>query len=90
VDLRLHLPPQLYVHPHPQVQLSIDINAEVKDQNSMLDGMGTTLGSTTEMLTSTIGRIGTMISSGGSSHMFAMVGFIVAFFLLLYFLMGSK
>jgi len=36
--------------------LSIDINSEVKSQNNMLDGMGSSLGSTTDLITGTIGK----------------------------------
>jgi blocked-early-in-transport protein 1 len=67
--------------------LSIDINAEVRDQNSMLDGMGSSLGQTTDLLTSTIGKIGVMVSSGGSKHMCYLVLFVVVFFMMLYFMM---
>jgi blocked early in transport 1 len=65
----------------------MDINSEVKDQNRMLDGMGSTMGSTGEMLSNTIGRIGNMISSGGSSHMMYLIIFIVVFFLVLWMFM---
>jgi len=67
----------------------MDINAEVKDQNSMLDGMGSTLGSTTDMITNTIGKIGVMVSSGGSKHMCYLIAFVVFFFFLLYFMMSK-
>ena len=61
----------------------------MKDQNSMLDGMGSTLGSTTDLITNTIGKIGVMVSSGGSKHMCYLIAFVVFFFLMLYFMMGK-
>jgi blocked-early-in-transport protein 1 len=53
----------------------------------MLDGMGSSLGQTTDLLTSTIGKIGVMVSSGGSKHMCYLVLFVVVFFMMLYFMM---
>ncbi len=73
------------------IQLSIDINSEVKSQNSMLDDMGGSLGSTTEMIQSTIGKIGNMITTASSQHMYYMIVFIVFFFLVVYwFMQGNR
>ena len=49
--------------------------------------MGSTLGSTTDLITNTIGKIGVMMSSGGSKHMSYLIAFVVFFFLMLYFMM---
>lgn len=71
-------------------ELSMDINNEVKSQNRLLDGMGSTFGSTSELFKNTIGKLGMMLNTGGSNHMFYLIGFIVFIFILLYYLMGRK
>jgi hypothetical protein len=70
--------------------LSQDINSEVKSQNSMLDGMGASFGSTTQMFKSTMGKLGTMLEAGGSNHMMYLIFFVVLVFLVIYFLMSRK
>jgi hypothetical protein len=70
--------------------LSLDINQEVKSQNSLLDGMGASFGSTTQMFKSTMGKLGTMLQAGGSNHMIYLIVFVVFVFLVLYFLMSRK
>jgi len=50
-------------------ELSIDINEEVADQNRMLDGMGNQMNSASGLLNETLGKLGTMLKSGGSKHM---------------------
>ena len=44
--------------------MTIDINNEVKSQNKLLDGMGGTFGSATDLFKNTIGKLGIMVSSG--------------------------
>lgn len=71
--------------------LSLDINSEVKSQNKLLDNMGKSFGSTTEMFRSTIGKLGVMLSGGGGSkHMYYLVGFVVVVFIVLYFYLRQK
>lgn len=67
--------------------MSQEINNEVKSQNSLLDGMGSTFGSANELFKGTIGKLGELISSGGSNHMYYLIGFVIFVFLLLYFMM---
>jgi blocked-early-in-transport protein 1 len=67
--------------------MSQEINNEVKSQNSLLDGMGSTFGSANELFKGTIGKLGELISSGGSNHMYYLIGFVIIVFLMLYFLM---
>ena len=70
--------------------LSMDINSEVKDQNRMLDGMGGSLSGATDLFKSTIGKMGTMLNSASSQHMYYLVVFIVFVFIILYFMMKNK
>lgn len=51
---------------------------------------GSTFGTTSELFKNTIGKLGTMLNTGGSNHMFYLIGFIVFLFILLYYLMGRK
>ena len=70
--------------------LTMDINTEVKEQNSLLDNMGDGFSNTKDMLAGSLKRIGTMLEKGGAKHMCYMVGFVVAVMVLLYWLMSSK
>ncbi len=56
----------------------------------MLDGMGSSFGSATDLFKNTIGKIGVMVTSGGSKHMYYLIGFVVFMFILIYFFMGRK
>jgi hypothetical protein len=47
-------------------------------------------GSTTQMFKSTIGKLGVMLNTGGSNHMFYLIFFVVFVFLVLYYLMSRK
>lgn len=71
-------------------KLSLDINSEVKSQNSLLDGMGGTFGGTIDMFRNTAAKIGAQINAPGSSHMYYLVGFVVFVFLVIYFMSRSK
>ena len=68
----------------------MDINSEVNSQNKLLDGMGMTFSNTTELFKSTIGKLGTMLNSSSSGHMYYLIFFIVFVFLLLYFMMNRS
>lgn len=70
--------------------LTIDIGNEVREQNSLLDGMSDGFQSTQDMLANSLVRIGTMLESGGAKHMCYMVSFVVFVMVFLYWLMTYK
>eukprot|EP00555_Chaetoceros_dichaeta_P009206 CAMPEP_0198259548 /NCGR_PEP_ID=MMETSP1447-20131203/8711_1 /TAXON_ID=420782 /ORGANISM="Chaetoceros dichaeta, Strain CCMP1751" /LENGTH=148 /DNA_ID=CAMNT_0043946967 /DNA_START=99 /DNA_END=545 /DNA_ORIENTATION=- len=70
--------------------LTINIGAEVEEQNKLLDQMGQGFSSTGDLLSGSLKRIGTMLESGGAKHMLYMVGFVVLVMVSLYWLMKSK
>ena len=65
----------------------MDINSEVKSQNSFLDEMGSSMNMSSDLIKGTIGKIGQMINDPSSKHMWYFVGFIVGLFLLITFFM---
>jgi blocked-early-in-transport protein 1 len=67
--------------------LTIDIGNEVREQNSLLDNMGDGFQNTADLLRSSLGRIGTMLESGGTKHMCYMILFCVAAVCFLWWLM---
>jgi blocked-early-in-transport protein 1 len=67
--------------------LSVDINQEVKEQNSLLDTMGSSFNDVSSMFTSTIGKLGNMLGASSSHHMYYLIFFIVFVFLVLYMMM---
>ena len=71
-------------------KLSLDINSEVKSQNSLLDGMEGSFGGTIDMFRTTAAKIGAQILAPGSSHMTYLVCFIVFVFVLIWYLSRSK
>jgi blocked-early-in-transport protein 1 len=64
--------------------LTIDIGNEVKEQNSLLDDMGDGFSGVSDMLGTSLKRIGTMLSTGGAKHMCYLVTFVVAIMVFLY------
>eukprot|EP01036_Dinobryon_divergens_P052640 gene52640-70374_t len=51
---------------------------EVKNQNSMLDSMGRSFGSASNLFRSTISKMGALVSGGGGSkHMYLLIVFVV-------------
>jgi blocked-early-in-transport protein 1 len=70
--------------------LTIDIGNEVREQNSLLDGIGDTFSNTGDLLQGSLRRIGTMLESGGTKHMCYMVAFIVLVMMFLWWLMSYK
>lgn len=70
--------------------LTIDIGSEVREQNSLLDNMGEGFMNTGDMLRSSLGRIGTMLETGGTKHMMYMIGFCVLAMCFLWWLMSFK
>jgi len=67
--------------------MSFDIEAEVKSQNAVLDGMDTSFSGAGDLLTSTMTKLGAMLSTGGSRHMWYLAAFIVLIFLGLWWFM---
>lgn len=70
--------------------LTINIGAEVEEQNKLLDGMGQGFSSTGDLLSGSLKRIGTMLESGGAKHMMYMVAFVVFVMVALYWMMKHK
>jgi blocked-early-in-transport protein 1 len=70
--------------------LTIDIGNEVRDQNSLLDGLGDTFSNTGDLLQGSLRKIGSMLESGGTKHMCYMVIFIVLVMIFLWWLMSFK
>lgn len=70
--------------------LTIDIGNEVREQNSLLDGMGDSFQNTRDLLQNSLMRIGTMLESGGAKHMCYLVGFSVFVMVFLWWLMSYK
>jgi blocked-early-in-transport protein 1 len=70
--------------------LTLDIGNEVREQNSLLDGMGDGFQNTGDMLQGSLMRIGTMLESGGAKHMCYMVLFAVSVMVFLWWLMSYK
>jgi blocked early in transport 1 len=64
--------------------LTIDIGNEVREQNSLLDDMGDGFSGVSNLLGTSLKRIGTMLESGGSKHMCYLVSFVVAVMVFLY------
>lgn len=54
----------------------------------MLDVQGKSFGTAGDLFKNTIGKLGSMLTSGSSYHMYYLVAFVVFVFLILYFLMG--
>lgn len=69
--------------------LSQDINQEVKSQNSLLDSMGSSFNDVSSLFTSTIGKLGDMMGTSSSHHMYYLIFFIVFIFMTLYLMMKS-
>ena len=70
--------------------LTIDIGNEVKEQNSLLDGMGDGFQNVGDMLSNSLTRIGTMLQSSSNKHMLYMVVFCVVVLCMLWWLMKSS
>lgn len=64
--------------------LTIDIGNEVREQNSLLDDMGDGFSGVSNLLGSSLKRIGAMLESGGSKHMCYLVTFVVLVMVFLY------
>lgn len=65
----------------------MDINSEVKSQNTFLDEMGNSMSMSSDLINNTIGKIGQMINNPSSKHMWYFVAFIVLLFLFITFFM---
>jgi blocked early in transport 1 len=78
---------ELSAHVARLKSLTIDIGNEVREQNSLLDNMGDGFQSTRDLLIGSLGRIGTMLQTGGAKHMCYMVSFSVFVMIFLWWLM---
>ena len=81
---------ELSAHVARLKNLTIDIGNEVREQNSLLDTMGDGFQNTRDLLIGSLGRIGTMLESGGAKHMCYMVAFCVFIMIFLWWLMSHK
>ena len=66
----------------------MDINAEVKSQNSFLDGMSGDMFKADGLFGSTLKKMDMMVKSGGGNHMYILIAFVVFVFLAIYFLIA--
>lgn len=64
--------------------LSIDIHAEVDDQNRLLSHMGKDMGTASSMLNDTLGQLGNLFNTGESKHAAYLIAFVVSAFVVLY------
>ncbi|KAL9225202.1 hypothetical protein vseg_001151 [Gypsophila vaccaria] len=70
-------------------QLSGDIHGEVLGQNRLLDQMGSGMDASRGILSGTVDRFKKVFEKKSGRTMCKLVGFLVAFFLLLYFLIRT-
>ena len=56
----------------------------------ILLSQGSTFTTANELFGSTITKLGNMLNSSSSQHMFYLIGFIVLVFFIIYFMMGRK
>jgi hypothetical protein len=68
------------------LQLSKDINTEIRKQNSHLDDLGADMTASNSMLENTLGKLQHLVANGGSMHVCHLTGFMVLAFVLLYWL----
>ena len=77
--------------PHVIIIVSIVAAAAVAAcPRSVHDKMGLNMHDTSSLFGSTIGKLGAMLSSNSSQHMYYLVLFVVFVFLVIYFMMGRK
>ncbi len=70
--------------------LTVDIGAEVREQNSLLDKMGEGFLSTGDMLQGSLAKIGIMLDTSSGRHMCYMILFVVFVVVFLYWMMTFK
>ena len=68
---------------------SLEIQAEVEEQNDMLDGMGDKMGSAQALLNGTMAQLGKMLESGGNKHMCYLILFVVFILMLLWYVIKT-
>jgi blocked-early-in-transport protein 1 len=73
-----------------QKGLTLDINKEVREQNTFLDQMEQGFENAGDMLKDSLGRIGIMLDSTSGKHMCYMVMFAVFVVVFLYWMMTYK
>jgi len=69
-------------------QVTVDIEAQVKESNKMLSEMEGDMDNVQGLLSNTISKLDKLAKSGGGRHMLYLVLFMLFVFLLLYFLMS--
>lgn len=70
--------------------LTIQIHSETREQRQMLDEMSLDFGRAGAMLSTTMKKLGDMMSTGGSRHMCYLALFAFFFFVVIYFMMKGK
>ena len=70
--------------------LSRNIGTEVREQNRFLDGMGGDFGRTDGLLGGTLKKLGVMAKTGGGRHICHLALFVVAIFIVVWYLVGHK
>ena len=65
--------------------LSIQINGEVREQNSMLNGFSDSMSNADGMLGGTMKNLKTLVNSGGSNNVVKVIGFTVVVLTILTF-----
>mmetsp|Transcript_7257 Transcript_7257/g.25936 ORF Transcript_7257/g.25936 Transcript_7257/m.25936 type:complete len:136 (-) Transcript_7257:120-527(-) len=71
-------------------QVALDMHGETRRQNMFLDGMSSDMDRTEGILANTMGRLGKLMDSGGQRYMCYLICFVVAVFLILYFLLTRR
>jgi|AntAceMinimDraft_5_1070358.scaffolds.fasta_scaffold119394_1 hypothetical protein len=64
--------------------LAVDINQEVKEQNTLLGGMDGSMSSASDMLGDTLGKLGTMLNNTEGKHMLILIVGVVSTFVIFY------
>jgi len=64
--------------------MAVDINQEVKEQNTLLGGMDGSMTSASDMLGDTLGKLGTMLNNSEGKHMLILIVGVVSTFVIFY------
>lgn len=68
--------------------ISIDLGAEIRSQNKMLEGMEDDFDSTSGFMSGTMQKLTEMVNTGGSKHMCYLIGFIFSVFFIVYWMIS--
>ena len=61
--------------------LTTDIHTELREQNSVLDVMNDSTGNASAVLKGTMSKLSNVVKSGGNSHMYMLMAFVIFVFL---------